>query len=172
MGNTEKNRIFYDAVSPMIFVMISIVITMAIISFGFMVYNVEKQNGNEYAKQINDVNYAMENSDLSKYKGVKISGAEVINVIRQIDGSDCVVTVNNGTYTTSYCSGNALTAIAGPWSSAAHIGATQNLTQVSYQNMKKSTSGTYIDPASTYKGEVIYISGNDTTIVGVYFEKL
>lgn len=73
-----------------------IVITLAIISIAFIVFNMAKDGTMKGANKIEQMNAQISDSDMTMYDEVEISGSEVVNVIRKFSDDYLGIQVKTG----------------------------------------------------------------------------
>lgn len=115
---------------------------------------------NEMNKQMEILNEL----DVTKYHGEEVSGATVINAIKDYEAEDALinVVVNNGKGETTYCYEADLT-------TKVESNVSGSFTKMKYND--KSNLSTYINPTSKYIGAAI--RDEDTnTIITLRFEKV
>jgi hypothetical protein len=134
------------------------IITCVVISLSFFIAREAKNTANNGANQINQLNAEFMESDKTIYDGARVSGSEVINVIKKFSNEQISVSVktNKGITYYGYCldeaSGNITTI------SSADI---KNAYEISHSN--------YINPYGMFLGKVIRDANN--VITGIRFEQ-
>ncbi len=139
-----------------------IVITLAIISIAFIVFNMAKDGTMEGAHKIQEMNSDIADSDVTIYDETEISGSEVVNVIRKFGDDFLGIQVMTGKNAagTWYGYTVALTADKGTIGAAASS---------SISNAIDETSNLYINPNGRFMGKV-YRDSNGA-VVAITFDQ-
>lgn len=133
-----------------------IIITCIIISLGFYIAREANDTASLGAGQISKLNAEFSDASLTMYDGTKVSGSEVINVIRKFDGEQIGVLVSTNKSSTYYLN-----------SFDVESGALGDVSESSYQTARDTTSNTYINPTGRFAGTVVRdVNG---TITGIVF---
>ncbi len=124
-----------------------IVITLAIISIAFIVFNIAKDGTMAGVNKIGNMNSQIAESDITIYDEQEVSGSEVINVIRKNKDSYLGILVKTGKNT------------SGTWYgySGSISGGTATLSGVSsvtLSNALDETSNQYINPNGRFDGKI------------------
>lgn len=101
----KRNRL---DVSPIIYVVAGLVLTMIIVGAAFNWFGIFRKQGNDVMSNMSSTMQNLAEADIMQFDGIKVSGAEVINIYsKYLDGytgSDTApfeIVINNG-YATHY----------------------------------------------------------------------
>lgn len=73
-----------------------IIITLAIISISFLVFNMAKEGTMEGVNQINEMNQKLAESDVTIYDGAEVTGTDVRNIIKEFEDEYIGINVKTG----------------------------------------------------------------------------
>ena len=139
-----------------------IVITLAIISIAFIVFNTSKDATMRSIKQLGEMNAQIAESNLTMYDDLEISGSEVINVIRKYQDDYLGIQVITGNDPGGTWYGYNVT-ISG---STGTIGSEASS---DLRDAIDTTSSQYVNPNGEFLGKV-YRDANGM-IVGLVFDQ-
>lgn len=140
-----------------------IVITLAIISIAFIVFNMAKDGTMEGVNKIGAMNAQIAESDITIYNNQEISGSEVVNVIRKFEESYLAILVQTGKNTSGTWYGYNATI-------SSEVATMGSSTSSSIENAVDETNNQYINPNGRFKGKV-YRDVNGTAIAIVFNQK-
>lgn len=132
------------------------IITCVIVTLGFYISREAKEAASNGAGQINRLNMEFLENDKALYDGAKISGSEVINVIKKMSEEKIGVYVSTGKANTFY--GYAFDLTSG------ELGSSNNN---KYTLALDNTTSAYINPYGNFSGKVIRDANN--VITGIVF---
>lgn len=140
-----------------------IVITLAIISIAFIVFNMAKDGTMKGATKIEEMNAQIADSDMTIYDDEEISGSEVVNVVRKFKKSYLGIQVKTGKNTggTWYGYNVALSSDVGTIGAATSSALTSAIDE---------TSNLYINPNGRFMGKV-YRDSNGAVAALVFSQK-
>lgn len=124
-----------------------IVITLAIISIAFIVFNIAKDGTMAGVNKIGNMNSQIAESDITIYDEQEVSGSEVVNVIRKNKDTYLGVLVKTGKNTTGTWYGYSGSISGGTVSLS-------GVSSVSLSNAMDETSNQYINPNGRFAGKV------------------
>lgn len=140
-----------------------IALTLAIITFGFFIYNTVKGTGNRVLTKATDTTESMIESNITQYNRGDISGSEVLNaIVTFMDSSEEIyveVTTHSGTNVYIYPNKNV----------APDQRASNNDILDALQLAKQKGNAAYISPKGKFTGKVVYADNDDSIIVGISF---
>lgn len=131
-----------------------IVVTLAIISIAFIVFNMAKDSTISSTNEINDINSQIAESKITIYEGTVISGSDVVGVIRKFNGDYLGIQVKTGKNTSGTWYGYNVTI-----DSDGAIITNTALSTVS--DAVDETSNDYVNPNGKFLGKV-YRDANGT----------
>lgn len=140
-----------------------IVITLAIISIAFIVFNMAKDGTMEGVNKIGTINAQIAESDITIYNDQEVSGSEVVNVIRKFEESYLAISVQTG----KSPSGTWYGYNASISSEVATIGSS---TSSSVSSAIDETSNQYINPNGRFTGKV-YRDVNGLAVAIIFKQK-
>lgn len=140
-----------------------IVITLAIISIAFIVYNMAKDNTNSSIQEIQDINSQVAESKVTMYDEMTVTGSDVVGAIRKFDGDYIGIQVITGKNTTGTWYGYEVTI----------TGEKASITGESSSTISDAideTSINYINPNGKFLGKV-YRDANGTIAAVTFTQK-
>lgn len=140
-----------------------IVITLAIISIAFVVFNMAKDGTMEGVSKISAMNAQIAESDITIYDNQEISGSEVVNVIRKFEDSYLAIQVQTGKNSSGSWYGYSASISSG----VATIGSTSSTTITSAIDEK---SNQYINPNGRFMSKV-HRDANGAAVAMVFVQK-
>lgn len=140
-----------------------IVITLAIISIAFIVFNTAKDGTMMGANEIAKMNAQIADSDMTIYDDAEISGSEVVNVIKKFSKEFLGIQVITGKN------------IAGTWygysaSIATDVGTLGAKATSLLSNAIDESNNLYVNPNGRFMGKV-YRDSNGTVVAIVFTQK-
>lgn len=140
-----------------------IVITLAIISIAFIVFNIAKDGTMAGINKISAMNAQIAESDITIYDDQEISGSEVVNVIRKFNKSYLAIQVKTGKDTSGTWYGYNASVSSG----VATMGSESSS---DIANAIDETHVRYINPNGRFISKV-YRDNNGTAIVITFLQK-
>lgn len=136
-----------------------IVITLAIVTVGFLVLNSAKQPANDALKKIDNFGQQMQESEFTKYEGADKSGRDVLNAIEQFKNEPVGIQVKTNKDT------------GGKWYIHEVSGKKVNKSPTSndISDAQDRFSDQYINPAGVFTGTVE--KDDNGTIVAIIFDQ-
>ena len=139
-----------------------IVITLAIISIAFIVFNMAKDGTMAGVKKIEAMNTQISESDLTIYDDSEVSGSEVVNVIKKYRDSYLAILVKTGKNS------------GGTWYGySANVSSDEaSMSGESTEDLSSAIDETkeeYINPNGRFKGKVYRDQNN--AIIAITFEQ-
>jgi len=136
-----------------------IVLTLLLVSAGFLLWNKSQDSFNTAGNQIDEMNNTMLEQKYTQYTGLDVSGSTVINAINKFwDSKDIYVSVTIGGTTTTYIyTDTTLSTLRTDTEMGTLVSAA-----------KKASSSTYINPKKTFTGSIIRDSNTDG-IIGISY---
>lgn len=125
------------------------IITCVVISLGFFISREAKDTASSGANQINNINAEFLESDKTIYEGAKVSGSEVINVIKRFSGKNIAIKVK--TNKSVKCYGNTVDETTGTLTGGGS----------SIADVYSEDNAAYINPSAVFRGSIIR-DANDT----------
>jgi len=136
---------------------VGLIITLLIISIGFMIYRTGKETSDNALEQVNELNVMLDESKYTDYDGRKIIGNQVQSVLSQFSGDDVFVRVETKTKTTWYnYSNETLTT---------KIDTETNRKLITNSSVKGSEN--YVNPNGKFLGSIV--RDENGTIMGIVF---
>lgn len=136
---------------------VGLIITLLIISIGFMIYRTGKETSDNALEQLNEYNVMLDESKYTDYEGRKIIGNQVQSVLSQFSGDDVFVRVETKTKTTWYnYSNETLTT---------KIDTETNRKLITNSSVKGSEN--YVNPNGKFIGSIV--RDENGTIMGIVF---
>ncbi|MBC7958952.1 MAG: hypothetical protein H7X94_03710 [Vallitaleaceae bacterium] len=140
-----------------------IVITLAIISIAFLVFNMAKEGTMNGANKIQDMNAQIADSDMTIYDDEETSGSEVVNVIRKFKGDYLGIQVKTGKNTGGTWYGYNVTL-------SSDVGTIGAAATSSVTNAIDETNNQYVNPNGKFMGKV-YRDSNGAVVAIVFTQK-
>lgn len=140
-----------------------IVITLAIISIAFIVFNIAKDGTMAGVNKISTMNAQIAESDITIYNDQEVSGSEVVNVIRKFEESYLAIQVKTGNNTGGTWYGYSATTSSG----VASMGGTSSS---SIADAIDETNTRYINPNGRFIGRV-FRDNNGAAIAVTFTQK-
>ena len=134
------------------------IITCVVISLGFFISREAKDTASNGANQIHKLNAEFAESDKTIYDGTRVSGSEVINVIKKFSNEKVGVLVKTNKESNYY-----------GYKFDTKTGNIYEKSSLVYNGSIGEDAGNYINPYENYSGTVIRDSNG--TITGIVFEQ-
>lgn len=136
-----------------------LVITLAVIGFLFLMWNVLKGSGDEALSKATDMTDSIMASNITQYNRSDISGTQVLNAITTfMDSSDEIFIKVDGV---CYIYPNGKVTPDGREKKSATLD--------KINAAKQKGSATYIKPKGKYTGKIIYMDDDESVIEGIEF---
>lgn len=139
-----------------------IVITLAIISIAFIVFNMAKDGTMAGVKKIEAMNTQISESDLTIYDDSEVSGSEVVNVVKKYQETYLAISVKTGKNPGGAWYGYSATLS----SDSASMGAKSS---EDLSDAIDETKNKYINPNGRFKGKIFRDENN--AIIAIVFEQ-
>ena len=156
-----------DNGSDAIKIWLSVIFTLFIAGVAVSILMIARQGTNAAAAKISDTTVSLAEGDFTGYSGSIISGDQVIGVIKQFEGKDCVIRVEGTNFiynTATFDATNATATLNGKLTAYEEAEALANATD------KALVGTTYISPSTKYLG-IVLRDPNTNAITGLYFKK-
>ena len=134
------------------------IITCVVISLGFFISREAKNTASNGANQINQLNLEFSESDKIMYDGAKISGSEVLSVIKKFENEKIAVMVKTNKTTTTY--GYTINLTNGELG-----GISGNKISEAYNE----AGNEYINPYASFRGSIV--RDNNDVLTAIVFEQ-
>lgn len=152
-----------ESTNTFIKIIAGLALTLAVVTFGFFIYNTVKGTGNAALTKATDTTNSMLESNITQYNRADISGSEVLNAITNfMESSEEIyieVITKSGSKTYIYPSK----------SIASDQRMSNNDILADVQLAKTKGNAAYISPKGKFTGKVVYDATDDSVIVGICF---
>lgn len=140
-----------------------IVITLAIISIAFVVFNMAKDSTSSSTQAIQDINSQVAESRVTMYDEMTVTGSDVVGAIRKFDGDYIGIQVKTGKNTLGTWYGYNVTI-------ASDIAVITGAALSTISDAIDETSNDYINPNGKFLGKV-YRDSNGTISAVIFTQK-
>ena len=141
--------------SKWIIVVFSLIVALSIIGIGSAAYFGVRKTSNTIANGMDKDAMTAEESRYTQYDGLKISGAEVVSLLKRFESDKVCVRVKTSASTISYIYTDF------------NLGSKSS---ASIESARDNMSSAYINPTKKFRGTVQY--GNKGQITGIIFEQV
>ena len=137
----------------------SVVITLLVVSLGFLIFNEGKESAMQGVGKMGDMNQEITNADYTMYDGMEVSGSHIVNLIRKYANKDIGLYVETKKASKKWY-GKKITGNSG----SATITGNGN---GDIKNAITVTNADYINPNARFLGEIV--KDANEVVIGLKF---